>query len=46
MKGLEPVVKELAVYPNEREWLEFKVNWCNPDEVGNTYQLCRTVQSC
>lgn len=32
--GLEEKVKELIEYDYEREWLEFKVNMSNPDELG------------
>ena len=32
--GLEEKVKELIEYDYEREWLKFKVNMSNPDELG------------
>ena len=32
--GLEEKVKELIEYDYEREWLEFKINMSNPDELG------------
>lgn len=32
---LEKLVRELAKLPNETEWVEFKLNNANPEEIGN-----------
>ncbi len=31
---LADLVNELCSYHGEKEWLEFKLNWFNPDELG------------
>lgn len=33
MKNIE-IVKDLLSRKNEEEWFEFKLNWFNPDEIG------------
>ncbi|MBR6470495.1 MAG: hypothetical protein IKS83_01735 [Victivallales bacterium] len=30
----EPVVRNLHEYPHEQEWFEFKVNWFEPNGLG------------
>ena len=34
MQNVADKVKELATLPNEREWLEFKENWYEPNALG------------
>ena len=34
MREISDLIKELCFYNSEREWLEFKVNWYDPDELG------------
>lgn len=34
MKNVKEVVRELKGYESEKEWFEFKVNWFEPNELG------------
>lgn len=34
MGKLKDIVNELRLYEAEKEWFEFKVNWFEPQELG------------
>ena len=41
---LAGLVHELRSLPHETEWVEFKTNLNNPQEIGEYVLHCRTVQ--
>ena len=40
---VKTIVPELCEYTDEQEWFEFKVNWFEPQALGNTYRQCRML---
>lgn len=47
VKALQDLLKELQALPKECEWVEFKVNNADPDEIGrNLSALCNSASYC